>query len=187
MNKLPFKIKQIKPRIFLFEFTDQYNMNMHFLRYQEFYESPNPKFRNKSFTILEFMEWQAKTEGSGNFTYPTAWSGFNLPSHIVFNCFKLFLLKGNKQTLLHEISHGMFYLNSEYKKEVTKLVKALPIKVKSVMERMLKNSGYTKQVFVDEINAYFSTSTKEQLSKRGIKIKTEDKPFKELFNKYNAL
>ena len=220
--KLPFKIKQVKPRIFLFEFTDQYNMCMHFLRYQEFYESPNPKFRNKSFTILDFMEWQAKTEGNGNFTYPTAWSGFNFPSHIMNDCIKLFLgqldsdhnkydknmklaynecermcndtekfyiigcLKGNTETLDHEICHGLFYLNSEYKKEATKLVKNLPAKLRTSMEKMLAKTGYAKQVFIDEINAYLSTDSKEDLIARKIKTNNKDDAFKELFKKYNS-
>ena len=37
--KRSFKIKEVRPYVFLFEFTDQYDMSMHFLRYQEFYES----------------------------------------------------------------------------------------------------------------------------------------------------
>ena len=221
--KLSFKIKEIKPSIFLFEFTDQYNMNMHFLRYQEFYESPNPKFRNKLFTIFEFMEWQAKKEGNGNFTYPTAWSGFNIPSHIFKKCLdnviyfaddynqydqnmdeayaqcvakigprttvdeKFYIigcLKGNTKTLDHEISHGMFYLDSEYKKEATKLVKALPKRIRTSMEKMLTKYGYTKQVFVDEINAYFSTDTKQNLIDRGIKAENKDDAFKALFEQF---
>lgn len=223
--KLPFKIKQVKPRIFLFEFTDQYTMNMHFLRYQEFYESPNPKFRNKPFTIFEFMEWQAKKEGDGNFTYTTAWSGFNFPHTVIKNVYESYIedennydktimeayhicawqldknyiefewtdydfyiigcLKGNAKTLSHEICHGMFYLNPEYKKEVTKLVKALPVKIRTGMEKMLAKNGYTKRVFVDEINAYLSTDSKETLEHRGIKLKSQDLAFKALFEKYN--
>lgn len=227
MNKLPFKIKQVKPRIFLFEFTDQYNMNMHFLRYQEFYESPNPKFRRKSFSIFDFMEWQAKTEGKGNFTYPTAWSGFNIPGNIInklhqmkndgmkgiidhnkyddnmmfasnkcaeffsknysdyYNFYIIGVLKGQTKTLNHEICHGLFYLNSEYKKEATKLVKSLSIKIRTNFENMLSKNGYTKQVFIDEINAYLSTDTKENLLNRGIKLNKQDLAFKELFNKFN--
>lgn len=231
--KLPFKIKQIKPRIFLFEFTDQYSLCMHFLRYQEFYESPNAKFRNKSFEILDFMEWQSKEYGNGNFTYMTSWSGFNLPSKIMLKCLddiddrnkyddnmdnafgqclrkinpkatvdeKFYIIgamKGNNDTLQHEIAHGLFYLNSKYKKEMIKLVKSLPIKVRKNMEIMLIKMGYTKQVFIDEIQAYFSTT--ENLASYldhygGIKIIGQkpltqliklQKPFIELFNKYNA-
>ena len=217
--KLPFKIKEIKPSIFLFEFTNQYDMCMHFLRYQEFYESPNPKFRRKSFTILDFMKWQAEKEGNGNFTYPTFWTGFNVPSNIFLNCIRntpdfniydknmteafqqcsntindrnnnvkkyyiIGALKGSEQTVNHELAHGTFYLNSEYKKEATKLVKALPVKFRKSLDDLLTNYGYTKQVFVDEINAFLSTDTKEDLITRGLKVTNQDVKFKELFDKF---
>lgn len=217
--KLPFKIKEVKPRIFLFEFTDQYAMCMNFLRYQEFYESPNPKFRNKSFKILDFMEWYSKDRG-GIFTYPKDWTGFNFNSQSMLKCLgdikdynkyddnmnygyakciekidpratidqKFYIIgamKGNTKTLQHEIAHGLFYLNKLYKKEMTKLVNDLPAKTRKSMEKMLKNTGYTQQVYIDEIQAYFSTENKEQLKLRGIKLKNEDVIFKELYNKFN--
>jgi hypothetical protein len=220
--KLHFKIKQVKPRIFLFEFTDQYSMCMHFLRYQEFYESPNPKFRNKSFSILEYMEWQSKNQGNGNFTYPTIWGGFNIPSQVMSHCLRnipdhnkyddtmhhayrecinkiridenissyefdgkfyiIGAMKDSATTIQHEVAHGFYYLNKDYKKEMDKLVKALPAKIRKDMETMFIKMGYTKQVFVDEIQAYFSTT--ENLAEYldyygGIKI-TGDKPLKQL-------
>lgn len=231
--KLPFKIKQVKPRIFLFEFTDQYDMGMHFLRYQEFYESPNTKFRNKSFTILDFMEWYSKNH-ENKFTYCTDWGGYNFPSNIISNCLENILdynrydlnmelaynqciykidkinrranidekfyiigaMKGNESTLKHETAHGYYYLNSSYKKETNKLVKALPIKFRKNMETMLAKMGYTKQVFVDEIQAYYSTTDALEtyldyygaikLNKKDIaKLHDLQKPFIETFKKYN--
>lgn len=53
---MKFTISEVKPKIFLFESDNSYDLAMTFLRYQETYESPNPKFRNKSFTIIDFME-----------------------------------------------------------------------------------------------------------------------------------
>ena len=38
--KKPYTVKEIKPRIFLLSFKDHYDLCMHFVRYQEFYESP---------------------------------------------------------------------------------------------------------------------------------------------------
>ena len=80
--KLKFKIKEVKPHIFLFEFTDQYNMCMTFLRYQEYYESPNPKFRRKCFNLLDYIEWYSRNHDN-SFTYASDWGGFNIPSEIV--------------------------------------------------------------------------------------------------------
>ncbi len=191
--KLPFKIKQVKPCIFLFEFIDKYDLCMHFLRYQEYYESPSSKFRNKNFTILDYMEWQAKTQGSGNFTYTTLWAGFNFPSQTMLKCMdniidvnkydenmneayseclkkigkfstidnKFYIIgamKDDYDILNHEVAHGMFYLNSAYKKEMTKLVGKLPVKICKYMKTMLTEMGYTERVFIDETQAYFSTT-----------------------------
>jgi hypothetical protein len=81
--KSQFKIIEIKPRIFLFEFKDYYNLAMHFLRYQEFYESPSAKFRGKAFSIFEYMNWYQKKYGKGIFSYPKDWIGYNMPESII--------------------------------------------------------------------------------------------------------
>lgn len=87
--KRPFVIKEIKPNIFLFEFTNHYDICMYFLRYQEFYESSSPKFRGKSFQIIDFMKWYSLKYGKGAFTYPMDWDGFNIPGEIIGNVWKL--------------------------------------------------------------------------------------------------
>ena len=81
--KISYKVKEVKKNVFLFEFQDQYDMCMTFLRYQEFYESPNPKFRGKRFKIVDFMEWYSKKFGKGLFTYPKDWGGFNFYGEII--------------------------------------------------------------------------------------------------------
>lgn len=68
--------------IFLAEFKSQYDLAMTFLRYQEYYESANAKFRGKQFTIIDFMEWYAR-EHDGVFSYPGDWSGFNVPDWVI--------------------------------------------------------------------------------------------------------
>ena len=91
VNKIKFKITEIKPCIFLFEFKDPYHLCMTFMRYQESYESQNPKFRNNSFSLLDFMEWYSKKDYKKNkyaFTYVADWGGFNLPNYVVDNIVK---------------------------------------------------------------------------------------------------
>lgn len=51
---------------------------MHFLRFQEYYESK--KYFHKFFTLIDFMEWYSQEHGEGCFTYPNDWGGFNVPS-----------------------------------------------------------------------------------------------------------
>lgn len=78
---MKYKIKEIHKGIFLVEFEKQYDLAMTFLRFQEFYESANPKFKGKGFTILEYMDWYSNERPgcNGTFTYPTDWAGFNVP------------------------------------------------------------------------------------------------------------
>lgn len=180
------KISEIKPNIFFLTFTDQYDMCMFFLRYQEFYESPSPKFRNKQFQILDFMKWYSKKYGNGNFTYTTDWGGFNIPSSVIRDvinngiqdrniydyemkriyteCKKssndfyiIGALKNHTKTIAHETAHGFFFLNQEYKTQATKLVKALPKEIRQSINYWLKTKGYTPKVYIDETQAYLST------------------------------
>lgn len=215
-----FKIKEVRPRIFLFEFKNHYDMCMHFLRYQEFYESSSPKFRGKAFEIFEFMKWYSQKYGKGAFTYPIDWNGFNIPSSVIFDMWnkhfitdkniydyemiqawkecnaKLYettdkavndfyiigVVRGNK-ALSHEIAHGMFYLDSEYRKEMTKLVKALPTTIRKSINEGLKKLGYTPKVYVDETQAYMATGMPGVFGDAN-QWKEERKKFVALFKKH---
>ena len=92
MIQSKWKLEELYPSIFHLQFANHYDACMHWLRYQENYESP--KFRNKIFTLLEYMEWYAKnqcewkkTKGKKKvpvqmFSYPGDWGGFNVPSYV---------------------------------------------------------------------------------------------------------
>ena len=180
---------------------------MHFLRYQEFYESSSSKFRGKAFTIFDFMKWYSKEFGDGAFTYTTDWAGFNIPGSVIADMlwqhgildpndydktmeeiweecnkksedgrFYLIGVSDEGQVLEHEISHGYFYLYPEYKKEMTKLVKALPKEIKTKMKSTLKSMGYTKEVYVDEMQAYLATGLPDVFENEWVE---ERKPFVE--------
>ena len=71
------------PKIYHLLFSNKYKLAMHFLRYQEFYESRS-QFKGKFFTIIEFMEWYTIIYSQKSvFTYPDDWSGYNVPGHIL--------------------------------------------------------------------------------------------------------
>ncbi len=83
-KKIYCTLEKLHYRLYFLRFRDPYDMCMSFLRLQERYESPNSKFRDKNFTILDFMEWYSKEPAhSGAFTYPWDWAGFNLPSTVL--------------------------------------------------------------------------------------------------------
>jgi len=164
----------------------QYELCATFLRLQEFYESPNPKFRNKYFELEDYMDWYAKE--NGNFTYTSDWGGFNVPGHIVDKFFslysgKLFKKEQKLQDLLHdylfedkkfyiigvhgdeaaaldhEYAHAYYHLYPKYKKTMYTLAGTMPVYFRSAFIDMLKKKGYCSQVMYDEIQAYLSTNT----------------------------
>jgi len=217
MNKIKFKIKEVKPKIFLAEFEDSYDMCMTFCRYQEFYESPNSQFRNHNFKLFDFIKWYSNHYSKGNFTYATDWSGFNVPSKVLLKCWlgtaqdytcydsvmtsiidsihdkllkkygtiniDFYLIgaqKGRSNTVKHEVAHGMFYLNKNYKKEMLSLVKALKPKFRNQFYKDLQKVGYSKQVLPDEAQAFLATGWRNYFTK----LNGEAAPFIEVFNKY---
>ena len=165
--------------IYHLNFPTQYELAMTFLRFQEHYESPNPKFRGHVFTFEEYVDWYIQTYSG--FTYYKDWGGFNVPSYAIdavrsFPCLSKreeFLIKlvdskikakqyyligtfgkTSYQTLKHEVCHGMFYCCPEYKEIVSKTVKKYNMKK---LRDVLLNIGYCKEVLVDEIQAYAIT------------------------------
>lgn len=213
--KKPFVIKEVRPGIFLFQFSNHYDMCMHFMRYQEFYESASPKFRGKSFSIFDFMKWYSAKYGGGSFTYPNDWNGFNIPGNIIFdmrnqhlipdkntydyemyngwkecyaktgsmNFYIIGVVKGNN-ALSHEIAHGLFYLNPEYKKEMKKLVQGLDPAIRKTINEGLKKLGYTPKVYVDETQAYMSTGLSEAFGDVN-QWQQERLAFEECFKKFS--
>ena len=74
---MDFSIRKIMPHVYHLDFGTQFDVAMHFLRFQDYYESP--KFYKKFFTLLQHMKWYSQEYGQGAFTYPDDWSGFNVP------------------------------------------------------------------------------------------------------------
>lgn len=207
-----YTISEVRPRIFLLQFKRRYDLCMTFLRYQEFYESPNSKFRDHSFDLLSFMEWYSFSRKQGHFSYPVDWSGFNIPGDtikrvwdlgildrniydhemlLLYNKFleqypdgKFYIIgacKGATVTMKHEIAHGFFFTQPEYKKEMTALVKDLTKPFYKGMCGALKKIGYTPKVYVDECQAYLSTGVPEYFN---LKIKNQRDPFIELYDEW---
>ena len=162
---------KLAERIFLVEFDSQYLLASTFLRIQEHYESR--KYRNRVFSLEEFMDWYAATFGA--FTYFEDWSGFNVPSE-AFEAFyqgtfnplskkeerllglfrresRPFYVIGlsSKDDLKHELAHALFSTQPEYKKAVVAAMRGFDT---SVLKRRLAKMGYHAHVLPDEVQAY---------------------------------
>lgn len=79
---MKYKFSTLTDGIYLLEFEHKYDLAMHFLRAQEYYECPNPEFRDKIFNLWDYIEWYAK-DHNNNFSYPADWDGFNIPGRVL--------------------------------------------------------------------------------------------------------
>jgi len=75
-----YNFRPLGSNIFLLEFENRYDLAMHFIRVQEYHESPNEEFKGKKFNMWDYVEWYSKEHGN-KFTYPVDWTGFNIPGH----------------------------------------------------------------------------------------------------------
>lgn len=92
---MDFQMKELYPGIYHLHFETRWQVAMHFLRFQEYYESP--KFADMIFPIVEYMEWYQQNHDDPNkFSYPYDWSGFNVPSRVLDEVFAADIPDWNK-------------------------------------------------------------------------------------------
>jgi hypothetical protein len=207
---MEYSLKEVVSNIFSVTTPDNYDLCMLFCRAQEFYESPNRKVRNCKFSIWDYYKWYSKTY-SGCFSYVKDWSGFNLPIEIAIQCYKLnkietpyddlfikiikqtkskngYIIGVNKignSTYYHELCHGLYYTNKNYKKDMNSITNNLS---KSNLKKMTKNLldlGYCSKVVKDEIQAYMATEDNPKISKGIASKKSIHKYYKEVFLRFN--
>lgn len=67
------------------------------------------------------------------------------------------MMKNDEQTLRHEVAHGLFSINADYKYGMSDKVNRLPQEIKDAFTKILLDMGYHESVIIDEIQAYCST------------------------------
>lgn len=204
------KLEEIAENIFHLNFPNQLELTSTFLRFQEHFESPHFRGKVFSLEEFKswYIKNSPKGKETGKFTYYSDWLGFNIPSHILepFYQGKFDPLSIKEKALLdlfedrrgskfyiigtfgpsnyvlkHEIAHGLFYTNPDYKKEVLNVLEDISQRDrKSLEEYLAARGGYHPSVFVDEIHANVLSNI-QRLRKRG--INTEDlKPLSRRLN-----
>ena len=162
--------------IYLIESQNRQVLAATFMRFQEYYESP--EFKGRVFSVEDFAHWYARKFGS--FSYSRDWYGFNIPGTVLapfkngdFNPLtpheqKLVDFCGSvdgnsyiigvtpsaeyfKETVRHEFIHGAFYTSPEYRNEIIGCVRDFNIKP---VYKGLAKMGYCDDVLIDETNAY---------------------------------
>ena len=221
--KIDYSIEEVRPNVFAVIVKDHYHRAMLFCRVQEFYESPNPQFRGKNFSIWDYIEWYSR-EHRDVFTYTFDWGGFNIPLKTAWNCYeklreyespydevmdkivrtiemKMFNKKNTRNwnayiigadstesdTFEHEICHGLYATNKEYKLLVDEITETISTKDYLTFKNNLIKMGYTDGVIDDEIQAYLSTNYEYTKFSKGVSKKTLkqlSKEYQKVFNKY---
>lgn len=153
-----------------------------FIRFQEYYESPNKKFKNQIFTLGQIKQWYSIEYGGD--IYSDLWVGFNFPSSVL-EPFKsgLFdpltdgekhlieLLKyrkdrfyiigaQNKSVLRHELAHALYDSSEEYRLLINSYIKKYNKKFDKSIKYLLKK-GYCNSVINDELQAYITDNDDE--------------------------
>ncbi|MDO8467341.1 MAG: hypothetical protein Q7S56_00110 [Nanoarchaeota archaeon] len=191
------EMHKLAPRIYHAIFKKQHELFLSFIRIQEYYESP--KFKGKIFTLDHFKKWYLKSSNDKNTkAYYTDWEAFNVPSSSLKPFFKgkfnplskeennlierlknikekkFYIIgtftKRNKKDLKHEVAHALYYTNSNYKKQVNKILKQIDkeecIKINNLLTKV---EGYSKNVLADETQAYILADM-ASLKRNNIKI-----------------
>jgi hypothetical protein len=183
----------------------QNELGLTFMRFQEYYESANKKFRNNIFTVGQLRSWYSETYGSNS--YHTHWVGFNFPSKVL-RPFKDGLfdpLTDEEQGLLHllryrnddfyiigsqtgnilrhELSHALYASNPKYKEEIDTFLDRNKKKLAKTNKYIL-DKGYCKDVIYDEIQAYITDNDDNDLI--NITCPSIIAGVNKIFNKYNT-
>lgn len=164
----------------------QEELNITFMRFTEFYESPNPKFRNQIFTIGQLKNWYSTTYGAD--TYHRDWTGFNIPSKVLdpfrqglfdpltenenelLNLFKYryddYYIIGaqNDSVLRHELAHALYASNKRYRSSIDLYIKKNESSLKKISKYII-DKGYCKEVLNDELQAYITDNEDEYILK----------------------
>jgi len=216
-----YKTEIVADNCLLIKFNEQKDLTMSFFRVEEYYESANPKLYQQSFTLETFIEEQMKSDGT--LDYFNYWTGFNVPGYIIeewsnkINAeyylresqlidiirdrldisrkyYVIGTLMNDTNTIDHEIAHALYYMNSDYNKEMGELISEFQsnyIDDYNIMCSVLTNTRqYGNSVLFDEIQAYMATEPKKELIKEFrmnySKCKGIVKKFQKVLLKYNT-
>ena len=90
----------------------------------------------------------------------------------------------DKGTTNHEVAHGLYFTNQEYKKNVKRLIKNIKSTHYEKLKKKLMKMGYVndKKILDDEIQAFMSTGLYNGMDTKELKV--YQKAFKQNFNNF---
>lgn len=188
------ELYQMADKIFAVKIKDDILRTYLFMRYAEFYESPNEEMRDIEIEIDKYIKWYKEYTKQELFTYSNDWAGFNIPSYSILKCLSKindpneydsimnsivdtikekvgdnFYLLGvddvDSVLLEHEMAHGLYYTSIDYKNKMDSITKSLPKEIFNELKDIILSVGYTDFVINDEIQAYVSTGLHSSMEK----------------------
>ena len=166
-----FSVTEVLPSVYSVHTESRLVLGSTFLRFQEYYECPDPVIRHSAFQFEEYKEWfrnSSRDRGEG-FNYYLIWPGFNVPSWVVRdlksgkvglplrpqeeallgllpeterNFYVIGTCEKDLLTLHHEMAHGLYTTNSIYRAAVTEALAHLPRVRYDASRRVLLGMGY---------------------------------------------
>ena len=183
----------------------QDELGLTFMRFQEHYESANPEFRNKIFTVGQIRNWYSETYGSN--CYHIHWVGFNFPSRVLipfkeglfdpltneeknlldklqYRKDNFYIIGSQDNSILrHELSHALYSSNLKYKKEIDSFILKNKRKLKEPFDYIL-SKGYCEDVLNDELQAYITDNDDNELINKTCPSVIAG--INKIFHKYNS-
>jgi hypothetical protein len=212
------QLEELVNGIIHIHYDTQEGLTRAFLRPQECFESPEFRGKVFTLDEFKkwYIANSPKGKSTGEFTYFTDWNGFNVPGDIIERLFngefdptsedeeallnvlepyrgrKFYVLgtHAEKKTtsLRHEIAHGLFYTNKDYRREVLAVVDEYVDQEDVIrLHNFFRDSaGYHESVFEDEVHAHVLAS-QAKLEKNSIDFAPYQKAHEELnriFDRY---
>lgn len=176
------KLEQVTKNIILIKCEKTQELAETVMRFQEYYESGFPEIRGKIFTLGYLKKLYSEKNGAstyaGNSLVDADYGGFNFPGHVlnpfikglfdpltegeraVVDLFRyreddfyiIAVADDNASSMQHEINHGLFYTNKEFRDETTALIRGWD--QFENFKNMMRDWGYCDEVMVDEAQAY---------------------------------
>lgn len=200
----------ITPKILAIVEPDQFDRAMLFCRAQEFYESPNPKFRGQRFDIWECLKWH---EQEYKESYTMRWEGFNVPFEemiksatvdnqtrydeiidgiiYLMGCSEVDYVIGvdalGSDIFKHEMAHALYATDEAYREAMKVEMTKLDGIYIDCWYIYLAEQGYAPEQIADEIQAYMVSGSEDfheiyYASDKNAKVKVEE--FQKIFTTF---
>jgi len=180
---IKFSKTEIQKNIFLLKFRSQRDLCLSFLRFQEFYESPKfadnifshwnfyNYYKKEKGSFSYHRDWFGFNIPSSVLRkfYEVNFHRLKRKELQIIKAFEK-EIEGNEkfyvigifsedgkvdiETLNHEIAHALYFMNKDYKKEIQVALKEVPTSEIQHSNNFLKEEGYHKKTYKDELHAY---------------------------------